>query len=86
MHAHRRPPPSVPPPPTTTTATHVQAMCSDYYTLDFMDPSVDTAPIAPALAAFFDDVLQVGAGRGWWVLGAARWWALVGWGRWRLVR
>jgi hypothetical protein len=24
-------------------------MCRDYYTLDFMDPSVDTAPIAPAL-------------------------------------
>ncbi|GAB4814519.1 hypothetical protein N2152v2_001565 [Parachlorella kessleri] len=34
------------------------AMCYDYYTLDFMDPSVDTTPIAPALAAFFDDVLQ----------------------------
>ncbi|GIL77467.1 hypothetical protein Vretimale_2971 [Volvox reticuliferus] len=34
------------------------AMCKDYYTLQFMDPSVDTAPIAPALAAFFDDVLQ----------------------------
>jgi len=32
-------------------------MCRDYYTLQFMDPSVDTAPIAPALAAFFDDVL-----------------------------
>jgi len=26
-----------------------EAMCRDYYTLDFMDPSVDTAPIAPAL-------------------------------------
>ncbi|PSC69892.1 putative aarF domain-containing kinase chloroplastic [Micractinium conductrix] len=34
------------------------AMCLDYYTLDFMDPSVDTTPIAPALAAFFDDVLS----------------------------
>ncbi|KAL3145629.1 hypothetical protein ABBQ32_003173 [Trebouxia sp. C0010 RCD-2024] len=34
-----------------------EAMCRDYYTLDFMDPSVDTTPIAPALAAFFDNVL-----------------------------
>ena len=34
-----------------------QAMCRDYYTLDFMDRSVDTTPIAPALAAFFDNVL-----------------------------
>ena len=34
-------------------------MCYDYYTLDFMDPAIDTTPIAPALAAFFDDVLQV---------------------------
>jgi predicted unusual protein kinase regulating ubiquinone biosynthesis (AarF/ABC1/UbiB family) len=33
------------------------AMCYDYYTLDFMDPDVDTTPIAPALAAFFDEVL-----------------------------
>ena len=33
-------------------------MCRDYYTLEFMDPSVDTSPIAPALAAFFDDVLD----------------------------
>lgn len=33
------------------------AMCYDYYTLDFMDPSVDTTPIAPSLAAFFDNVL-----------------------------
>lgn len=32
-------------------------MCKDYYTLQFMDPSVDTSPIAPALAEFFDDVL-----------------------------
>ncbi|GBF89170.1 aarF domain-containing protein, chloroplastic [Raphidocelis subcapitata] len=35
-----------------------EAMCRDYYTLQFMDPSVDTAPIAPALQAFFDDVLE----------------------------
>ncbi|KAK9815500.1 hypothetical protein WJX72_004714 [[Myrmecia] bisecta] len=34
------------------------AMCQDYYTLEFMDRSVDTSPIAPALAAFFDDVLD----------------------------
>jgi len=34
------------------------AMCQDYYDLDFMDRSVDTRPIAPALAAFFDDVLE----------------------------
>lgn len=34
------------------------AMCKDYYTLDFMDRSVDTTPIAPALANFFDDVLD----------------------------
>ncbi len=33
-------------------------MCRDYYTLEFMDRSVDTSPIAPALAAFFDDVLD----------------------------
>ena len=25
--------------------------------LQFMDPSIDTAPIAPALAEYFDDVL-----------------------------
>ena len=36
----------------------MQAMCRDYYTLEFMDRSVDTSPIAPALAAFFDDVLD----------------------------
>lgn len=35
-----------------------EAMCRDYYTLQFMDPSVDTSPIAPALAVFFDDVLD----------------------------
>ena len=34
------------------------AMCKDYYTLQFMDPSIDTAPIAPALAEFFDSVLD----------------------------
>ena len=32
-------------------------MTQDYYQLKFMDPSIDTTPIAPALAAFFDDVL-----------------------------
>ena len=35
-----------------------QAMTRDYYKLDFMDPSVDTSPIAPALAEFFDDALS----------------------------
>ena len=34
-----------------------RAMCRDYYVLQFMDPSIDTAPIAPALAEYFDDVL-----------------------------
>eukprot|EP00210_Caulerpa_lentillifera_P001158 g1114.t1 len=34
------------------------AMCQDYYELDFMDRSVDTTPIAPALANFFDDILD----------------------------
>jgi len=34
------------------------AMCNDYYDLGFMDRSVDTRPIAPALAEFFDDVLD----------------------------
>lgn len=34
------------------------AMCRDYYALEFMDPSIDTAPIAPALADFFEDVLK----------------------------
>ena len=33
-------------------------MTRDYYKLDFMDPSVDTSPIAPALAEFFDDALS----------------------------
>eukprot|EP01026_Neomeris_dumetosa_P025553 TRINITY_DN2102_c0_g1_i11.p1 TRINITY_DN2102_c0_g1~~TRINITY_DN2102_c0_g1_i11.p1 ORF type:complete len:455 (-),score=83.19 TRINITY_DN2102_c0_g1_i11:91-1407(-) len=34
------------------------AMCKDYYTLQFMDPAIDTSPIAPSLAEFFDDVLN----------------------------
>ena len=42
----------------TSGSARAQAMCRDYYTLEFMDPSVDTSPIAPALAAFFDDVLD----------------------------
>ncbi len=33
-------------------------MCRDYYDLEFIDRDVDTSPIAPELAAFFDDVLQ----------------------------
>lgn len=36
----------------------LQAMCRDYYVLQFMDRSVDTSPIAPALANFFDNVLD----------------------------
>ena len=40
-----------------------QAMCRDYYTLDFVDVSVDTAPIAPELARFFDDVLDSSVSR-----------------------
>ena len=35
-----------------------EAMCRDYYTLQFMDPAIDTSPIAPALADFFDSVLD----------------------------
>eukprot|EP01025_Chloroclados_australasicus_P004662 TRINITY_DN1120_c1_g1_i6.p1 TRINITY_DN1120_c1_g1~~TRINITY_DN1120_c1_g1_i6.p1 ORF type:complete len:509 (-),score=75.44 TRINITY_DN1120_c1_g1_i6:416-1753(-) len=35
-----------------------EAMCQDYYKLQFMDPSIDTSPIAPSLAEFFDDVLN----------------------------
>lgn len=31
-------------------------MCRDYYELDFMDRSIDTSPIAPELAKFFDEV------------------------------
>jgi hypothetical protein len=31
-------------------------MCEDYYELDFMDRSIDTSPIAPELAKFFDEV------------------------------
>ena len=41
----------------------VQAMCRDYYTLDFVDASVDTAPIAPELARFFNDVLDSSVSR-----------------------
>jgi hypothetical protein len=41
-----------------TASRDYEAMCRDYYTLQFMDPSVDTRPIAPALQAFFDDVLE----------------------------
>ena len=33
------------------------AMAQDYYKLGFLDRSVDTRPIVPALASFFDDVL-----------------------------
>jgi aarF domain-containing kinase len=33
------------------------AMAEDYYALGFLDRSVDTRPIVPALASFFDDVL-----------------------------
>ena len=36
-----------------------EAMARDYYALDFLDRSVDVRPIVPALAAFFDDVLEV---------------------------
>jgi len=35
-----------------------EAMARDYYELDFLDRSVDVRPIVPALAAFFDDVLD----------------------------
>eukprot|EP01024_Parvocaulis_polyphysoides_P059333 TRINITY_DN6411_c1_g2_i1.p1 TRINITY_DN6411_c1_g2~~TRINITY_DN6411_c1_g2_i1.p1 ORF type:complete len:772 (-),score=111.76 TRINITY_DN6411_c1_g2_i1:714-3029(-) len=35
-----------------------EAMCQDYYKLEFMDRSIDTSPIAPSLAEFFDDVLN----------------------------
>ena len=34
------------------------AMSQDYYRLGFLDRSVDVAPIVPALANFFDDVLS----------------------------
>ena len=34
------------------------AMTQDYYDLEFITRDVDTTPIAPALAAFFDDVLE----------------------------
>lgn len=35
-----------------------EAMARDYYALDFLEESVDVRPIVPALAAFFDDVLE----------------------------
>lgn len=35
-----------------------EAMARDYYKLEFLDESVDVTPIVPALAAFFDDVLD----------------------------
>ena len=34
------------------------AMARDYYALEFLDESVDVRPIVPALAEFFDDVLE----------------------------
>ena len=34
------------------------AMAQDYYALEFLDESVDVTPIVPALADFFDDVLE----------------------------
>ena len=57
---------SAPPSARTAILVHVAhlvgrqyaAMCRDYYALGFVDASVDTAPIAPALEAFFDDVLS----------------------------
>ncbi len=33
-------------------------MANDYYALEFLDESVDVTPIVPALAEFFDDVLE----------------------------
>ncbi|GBG89523.1 hypothetical protein CBR_g49313 [Chara braunii] len=35
-----------------------EAMAKDYYKLDFLEPTVDTSPIVPALAGFFDTVLD----------------------------
>jgi aarF domain-containing kinase len=35
-----------------------EAMCRDYWDLDFLDRDVDTSPIAPELARFFDGVLD----------------------------
>ena len=35
-----------------------EAMATDYYKLEFLDESVDVKPIVPALANFFDDVLE----------------------------
>jgi len=37
-------------------------MCRDYYTLQFMDPSIDTRPIAPALQVSASAMRE---GRGW---------------------
>lgn len=38
-----------------------QAMAKDYYDLEFLDPSVDTSPLVPALANFFDSgVIDMG--------------------------
>jgi len=34
------------------------AMCRDYYELEFLSPEVDSRPIAPELARFFDEVLD----------------------------
>lgn len=33
-------------------------MCRDYYELEFLAPEVDSRPIAPELARFFDEVLD----------------------------
>lgn len=41
------------PAPVTHHFSDYEAMCRDYYTLQFMDTSVDTAPIAPALQVRF---------------------------------
>lgn len=35
-----------------------EEMARDYYKLQFLDESVDVTPIVPALANFFDDVLE----------------------------
>lgn len=40
-------------PPPSPAPSDYEAMCRDYYTLQFMDTSVDTAPIAPALQVRF---------------------------------
>jgi hypothetical protein len=43
------PSPLTPLPPPPALSRDYDAMCQDYYTLQFMDQSVDTRPIAPAL-------------------------------------